>query len=147
MSDHNILLLENQLCFPVYAASRLIIRLYQPHLEQLNLTYPQYLVMMVLWEKSPLTVTEIGNRLFLNSNTLTPIIKKMIKKGYVEKTRDASDERKVKISLTENGKKLQEKAQAVPNSLLENIDIPNDDLLKMRKIMWEFLADLAEKES
>ncbi|MBN2281633.1 MAG: MarR family transcriptional regulator [Candidatus Marinimicrobia bacterium] len=142
MSKHDILLLENQLCFPIYAASRVIIRHYQPYLDELNLTYPQYLVMMVLWEKSPLTVTEIGNRLFLNSNTLTPIIKKMIKKGFIEKTRDLDDERKVKITLTENGLALQDKAQQVPVSLLNNINIPNEDLLKMREIMWKFLTDM-----
>jgi DNA-binding MarR family transcriptional regulator len=147
MKEQNLLLLENQLCFPIYATSRMITRLYQPHLEKLDLTYPQYLVMMVLWEKDNLSVNEIGHRLFLNSNTLTPLLKKLIKKGLVSKQRSASDERKVTVKLTQKGLDLKEKAKAIPVSLLENIDIPVKDLLKLREIMWKFLSDLIKEET
>jgi DNA-binding MarR family transcriptional regulator len=125
----------------------MITRLYQPHLEKLDLTYPQYLVMMVLWEKDNLSVNEIGHRLFLNSNTLTPLLKKLIKKGLVSKQRSASDERKVTVKLTQKGLDLKEKAKAIPVSLLENIDIPVKDLLKLREIMWKFLSDLIKEET
>jgi DNA-binding MarR family transcriptional regulator len=142
MKEQNLLLLENQLCFPIYATSRMIIRLYQPFLEKINLTYPQYLVMMVLWEKDAVTVNEIGQRLYLNSNTLTPILKKLGSKGFVNKKRSTQDERKVIVKLTKKGTELEEKAKMVPVSLLENINISNEDLLKMREIMWKFLEEL-----
>ena len=94
--------LENQLCFPVYAASRLIIREYQPHLDKLGITYSQYLVLMVLWEKDSIAVSEITQRLILNTNTVTPILKRMEAQGLITRQRSASDERKVIITLTPN---------------------------------------------
>jgi len=109
--------LSNQLCFPVYAASRLITREYQPYLEELGITYPQYLVLMVLWEKDTISVNEISRKLILNTNTLTPLLKRMEVQGLLKRQRSGSDERKVIIRLTTYGKKMQEKASRIPEEL------------------------------
>jgi len=109
--------LSNQLCFPVYAASRLITREYQPYLDELGITYPQYLVLMVLWEKDALSVNEISRKLILNTNTLTPLLKRMETQGLLKRQRSGSDERKVIIRLTTYGKRMQEDASRIPESL------------------------------
>lgn len=128
--------LENQLCFPVYAASRLIIREYQPHLDALGITYPQYLVLMVLWETDCVSVNEITTRLILNTNTITPILKRMEAQGIITRERSKEDERKVIVTLTEYGKQLQEQAAMIPEKLTaglvsESVDV--EGLLKMKE--------------
>ena len=128
--------LENQLCFPVYAASRLIIREYQPHLDALGITYPQYLVLMVLWETDSVSVNEITARLILNTNTITPILKRMEAQGIITRERSKEDERKVIVTLIEKGKQLQEQAALIPEKLVaglvsERVDI--EGLLKMKE--------------
>ena len=145
--DFDPLLLSNQLCFPVYAASRLITREYQPYLDELNITYPQYLVMMVLWEKDGLTVNEIGRLLILNTNTVTPLLKRMEQQGLVERKRSAEDERKVIVALTEQGRGMREKALKIPESLACRIlDGPFEqaelgDLKKSLEKLIGYLAD------
>ena len=109
-----LLKLENQLCFPLYACSKEVVRRYTPHLDKLDLTYTQYLVMMALWEYGELSVGELGERLFLDSGTLTPMLKKMEDKGYVSRVRSSVDERRVNVRLTEAGEKLKEEAREVP---------------------------------
>ena len=106
--------LNNQLCFPLYAASREIIRLYRPHLEALDLTYTQYITMMVLWEEKSVSVKQLGARLYLDSGTLTPLLKSLEAKGYVTRSRSEQDERVVLVRLTPQGEALQERALAVP---------------------------------
>lgn len=115
----DLLKLENQICFPVYAASRLITRMYQPLLEELELTYPQYLVMLLLWEKDHRNVTELSKCLYLESNTLTPLLKRMEQTGFIQRSRSLEDERVVLISLSENGKALEGKALKVPEIVME----------------------------
>lgn len=132
--------LNKQLCFPIYATSRMITRLYQPLLDKLQLTYPQYLVLLVLWEQKNLTVSSIGEKLFLNSNTLTPLIKKMVEKGLLKKERSTTDERTVHINLTEKGKELQHEAQNIPLELANNLNMPLDELETMHQLMWKFLG-------
>ena len=112
MCDPNFdtLKLENQLCFPLYACSREMIRLYKPFLDELELTYTQYITMMVLWEKQAVTVKELGHSLYLDSGTLTPLLKKLESRGLVSRTRSPSDERNLIISLTDAGDALKEKA-------------------------------------
>ena len=100
MDSESYLLLRDQLCFPIYATSRMVTKLYQPHLDKLNLTYPQYLVMMVLWEQNGLTVSAIGERLFLKTNTITPLLKNMKDKGLLDKVRSTKDERIVIVKLS-----------------------------------------------
>jgi DNA-binding MarR family transcriptional regulator len=110
--------LGNQLCFAVYAAAHALNKTYKPLLEPLDLTYPQYLVMLVLWERDGLTVKEIGERLFLDSGTLTPLLKRLEAAGRVSRTRDPVDERQVRITLTDAGRALRDQAAAVPPALL-----------------------------
>ena len=107
--------LENQLCFPLYAASKEITRRYAPYLEPLDLTYTQYIVMLVLWEEKKCNVSELGKKLFLDSGTLTPLLKKLEAKGYIQRTREQSDERCLSVSLTAEGESLKRKAASVPS--------------------------------
>jgi DNA-binding MarR family transcriptional regulator len=112
------LLLSNQLCFAVYSTAHAFNRAYKPLLDRLGLTYPQYLVMLVLWERDGLSVKDIGERLFLDSGTLTPLLKRMEAAGLIERTRSTEDERRVLIALTSQGHALREKARAVPKAIL-----------------------------
>lgn len=145
MKKESYLLLKDQLCFPIYAVSRLITRSYQPMLDALDLTYPQYLVLLALWEEDNVNVGRLGQRLFLNTNTLTPLLKKLKEKGVITKTRSNRDERSVFIKLTLKGISLKNKAEAVPLKLLESLKMPKDDLLLMRKLMWQFLDSFEEE--
>lgn len=127
--------LENQLCFPVYAASRLIIREYQPHLDRLGITYPQYLVLMVLWEEDNLTVNDITRKLVLNTNTVTPLLKRMQQQGIIDRKRSDEDERKVIVQLTSKGRALQEEAAHIPESLVRRLadrNLKMDELLRLK---------------
>jgi DNA-binding MarR family transcriptional regulator len=112
------LLLDNQLCFALYSASLAMTKLYKPLLDELGLTYPQYLVMLVLWERDGLMVSELGERLYLDSGTLTPLLKRLEAAGLVARTRDVQDERRVHISLTAAGRKLKARAQKIPGCVL-----------------------------
>lgn len=109
--------LDQQLCFPIYAASNLVARLYRPLLDELGLTYPQYLAMLVLWEASPRTVGALGEQLMLDSGTLTPLLKRMETAGLVHRNRDPADERRVLVSLTDDGQALRVRADSVPHRL------------------------------
>ncbi len=116
--EDELLKLENQLCFTLYAASRAVTQMYRPLLDELDLTYPQYLVMLVLWERDGLTVNEIGDLLQLDSGTLTPLLKKLEARGLLNRERDKGDERRVIITLLSEGKKLKKKALKIPELLL-----------------------------
>ena len=120
---HEAMKLSNQLCFPLYAAARNVTGLYTPCLRPLGLTYTQYIVFLVLWEKDALTVGEIGERLILDNGTLSPLLKKMEQAGYVERRRSQEDERVVVITLTEAGRALQEKAKDIPAQVAGCIDL------------------------
>lgn len=113
--------LDNQICFPIYVASRLFVREYQPYLDELGITYPQYLVLMVLWETDQLTVGEIAGKLLLNTNTITPLLKRMETQGLIERQRSGSDERKVMVALTTQGKDLQAAAAQVPEQFISGL--------------------------
>ena len=120
--------LENQVCFPIYAASRLITRAYQPLLEKLELTYPQYLVLMVLWETDQISVNEITEKLILNTNTVTPLLKRMEVQGLIRRKRSETDERRVTISLTQKGAELKQQAADIPAELAKKLDVGELDL-------------------
>ncbi|MFM2307282.1 MAG: hypothetical protein RLZZ367_1951 [Bacteroidota bacterium] len=133
--QNDILKLENQVCFPIYAASRLVTRLYQPYFDKLDITYPQYLVFLLLWEKDNRNVSDISHCLYLESSTLTPLLKRMEAKGYIKRKRSAEDERSVFIQLTAKGKKLEEKASAIPMQIvgkMQTEEISVDEILKMK---------------
>jgi DNA-binding MarR family transcriptional regulator len=115
--QHDPLSLDQQICFPLYAATNLLNRLYTPVLNKLGLTYPQYLVMLVLWEQQPQTVGALGARLYLDSGTLTPLLKRMETSGFVTRARDPGDERRVMIGLTDQGKALRKQASHVPQTI------------------------------
>ncbi len=126
--EYEQLKLGNQVCFPIYAASRLITRAYQPLLDQLGLTYPQYLVLLVLWETDEVSVNDISENLILNTNTVTPLLKRMETQGLINRNRSNSDERRVIISLTKKGNDLKEQAATIPQQLLEKLDVSELDL-------------------
>lgn len=133
--------LENQLCFALYAASGLVTRAYRPLLEPLGLTYPQYLVMLVLWERGSATVGELGEALELDSGTLTPLLKRMETAGLVARRRDPADERRVIVDLTEAGSALKARAAEVPAALACKLALPLEDLAALRA----GLQDLARR--
>ncbi|MBT9470401.1 MAG: MarR family transcriptional regulator [Pseudomonadota bacterium] len=133
--------LDNQLCFALYAASGLVTRAYRPLLEPLGLTYPQYLVMLALWEQAPRTVKALGQALELDSGTLTPLLKRLESAGFVTRTRDVQDERRVQIALTQAGEALREKAAEVPVALACQLQLPLDEIANLRTT----LQDLARK--
>ncbi|MGB0975445.1 MAG: MarR family winged helix-turn-helix transcriptional regulator [Prolixibacteraceae bacterium] len=134
--------LSNQFCFPFYVASRMITKLYQPLLDQYGITYPQYLVLMVLWESSPLPVKEIGQKLYLNSNTLTPLLKRMENQDLIIRKRDTNDERKVFITLTEKANELQGEIACVPTTLFEKLDLPKEKLIQIKSDIQELISNL-----
>lgn len=145
MSDSSYLSLNQQLCFPVYASSRMITRLYQPLLQKLNLTYPQYLVMLVLWEEERLSVSSLCKKLYLNTNTVTPLLNKMKEKGLITKNRSSVDERTVMIASTKMGKELKVNAECIPLDLVKNLDLSVEELVQMRTLMWKFLQSFNDQ--
>ena len=134
--------LSNQLCFPLYAAARNITCLYTPYLKELGLTYTQYIVFLVLWEKDGITVGEICEKLMLDNGTLSPLLKKMEKEGYVTRKRSSKDDRVVLISLTDEGRALQEKAKDVPVKVSGCIDLEPEKA----KMLYSLLYELLEKQ-
>ena len=133
--------LDRQICFPLYAASRLVTRLYQPLLEPLGLTYPQYIALMVLWEDAPCTVSHVGERLLLNSNTVTPLLKRLEQLGYVRRTRSSDDERSVEVSLSAEGVALRQRCACVPETLAGSIAFPENRARALKKEL-EALIDV-----
>ena len=137
--------LSNQMCFPLYAASRSVISLYTPWLKPLGLTYTQYLVFLVLWEKDGITVGEVCSRLMLDNGTLSPLLKKMQQAGYIDKTRSQEDDRIVLITLTEEGRALQEKAKEIPGKVAECIDLPPEKAQMLYTLLYELLENRKNK--
>jgi MarR family transcriptional regulator, organic hydroperoxide resistance regulator len=137
------LLLDEQLCFALYAASRRMTAAYRPLLEALDLTYPQYLVMLVLWERDGVAVRELGARLQLDSGTLTPLLKRLEQAGLVARRRRQSDEREVEISLTDAGRKLHERAADIPRCLAERLCLSVDAFVHLRDQLKSLAAQLA----
>ena len=139
--NYDGLKLENQLCFPLYACSKEIIRRYKPLLDELDLTYTQYIVMMVLWEKRRVNVKELGKCLFLDSGTLTPVLKKLEDKGYVARNRAKEDERNLIISITDKGVQLKSKAKNIPKKIGKCINLSKKEAMEMYKIMYKLLSN------
>lgn len=131
--------LDNQLCFPIYAASRIITSLYTPYLKPLGLTYTQYILFLVLWEKDGLTVGEICRRLMLDSGTLSPILKKLRQQGYIEKQQSTSDERSFIITLTDKGRELQIQARDIPLQVGSCVNLAPEKALQLRDMLNELL--------
>ena len=139
MDKYDSLKLENQLCFPLYAAAKEIVRKYKPFLDELDLTYTQYIVLMVLWEKDHLSVKEIGAKLYLDSGTLTPLINKLITKGFVQKEKSPDDERELIISLTSDGIKLKEKAKEIPPLIAKKVKLTQKEARTLYTLLYKLL--------
>ena len=141
-----ILKLSNQICFPLYASGKEIVRKYQPYLEKFDLTYTQYIVLLVLWENDDISVKEIGSKLYLDSGTLTPLINKLIKKGYIRKSRSKIDERELIISLTKEGKELKEKIKVVPPEIAKKVKLTSEEAKTLYDLLYKVLGGLSNNE-
>jgi DNA-binding MarR family transcriptional regulator len=142
--DSELLRLDRQVCFPLYAATNLLQRLYRPLLAPLGLTYSQYLVMLMLWERSPMSVGEVGACLHLETGTATPLLKRMERDGLITRRRDAADERRVLIDLTEKGRQLQTRALEVPRSLARQLSIEPQAVEDLRASVKSLVRSLTD---
>lgn len=138
----DILKLENQLCFPLYACSKEIIKKYKPVLDKIDLTYTQYITMMVMWDEKEINVKSLGERLYLDSGTLTPLLKKLESKGYITRTRNKDDERNLNIKLTKLGMDLKEKAKAIPQEVGKCINLSKEETLELYNILYKILGNI-----
>lgn len=136
---YEALKLENQLCFPLYACSRETIKLYKPFLDELDLTYTQYIAMMVLWEKESVTVKELGEALYLDSGTLTPLLKKMEAKGLITRRRSEQDERSLIVRLTEEGMAMRERALSVPHQMASCVHLEPEEARELYRLLYKLL--------
>ena len=137
---HEAMKLQNQLCFPLYAAARQVVNLYSPLLKPFGLTYTQYIVFLVLWEQDGITVGALGEKLMLDNGTLSPLLKKMQQAGYVERTRNSEDERVVVITLTEKGRALQEQLKDIPLQAIGCVDLPLEKAKTLYTLLYELLG-------
>lgn len=139
-SNYDPLKLEDQLCFPLYAASREVIKLYKPFLDELDLTYTQYIAMLLLWEHKTMTVKEMGDRLFLDSGTLTPLLKKLEAKGMITRARSTKDERNLNITATKAGKALHDKALHIPVEMGKYNPLSLEETIILYRLLYKMLG-------
>lgn len=142
---YECLKLENQLCFPLYAASKEITKQYTPFLNEIDLTYTQYITMMVLWEHKQMNVKELGKYIYLDSGTMTPVLKKLEEKGLVTRQRSKEDERTLIVSITDAGEALKEKAVNVPSQLMGCLKLDREDSRKLYELLYKLLSGLHEE--
>lgn len=142
-SKYDALRLGSQLCFPLYACSKEIIRRYKPYLDKLDLTYTQYITMMALWEHNNINVKELGKCLYLDSGTLTPVLKKLEGKGYLKRNRSRTDERNLTVSITEAGRMLQDRALEVPVQMACCIDLSGEEAGALYKLLYKILDNIS----
>ncbi|MEY9852556.1 DNA-binding MarR family transcriptional regulator [Leifsonia sp. EB41] len=138
--SEDLLALENQVCFGLAVAARSVIALYRPVLEPLNLTHPQYLVMLALWEREPRSVKELSDALQLEPATLSPLLKRLEANGYVERRRSSADERALEVTLTRAGRELRAEAEKIPPRIVERLGLPVDDILNLRESLRTIIA-------
>ena len=141
-SRYDALKLENQLCFPLYACSRNVIREYKPYLDRLDLTYTQYIAMLVLWERGSLTVKELGEALYLDSGTLTPLLKKLEAKGLITRKRSTADERNLILTLTKAGTAMREEACTIPNELAQKVPLSSEEARTLYDLLYKVLGNM-----
>ena len=145
MREYDNLKLENQLCFPLYACSKEIIKRYKPYLDKIDLTYTQYITMMVLWDKKNINVKNLGEYLFLDSGTLTPVLKRLEQKKYIERNRAKEDERNLIVSITKLGMELRDKVKDIPNNISKCVNLNPKDAMKLYELLYKILNDFKEK--
>lgn len=144
-SEYDALKLDNQICFPLYACSREIIKKYRPYLDEINLTYTQYIAMMVFWEIKKINVKELGKKLFLDSGTLTPVLKSLEEKGFVRRYRSTEDERVLLVEITESGEKLKEQAVRVPEKVANCVDLEPEEAMALYRTLYKILETLKKE--
>ena len=144
-SKYDCLKLKSQLCFPLYACAKEIIRRYKPFLDQVDLTYTQYITMMALWENESMNVRELGSRLFLDSGTLTPLLKKLENKGYIKRSRSKEDERNLIVTLTDKGWELREEMLSIPRSMASCVDLDQQEAADLYRLLYKVLGVQTEK--
>ena len=142
LEGYEQLKLENQLCFPLYAAAKEVVRKYKPYLDELDLTYTQYITMMVLWDEESMNVKELGSKLYLDSGTLTPLLKKLELKGYITRCRCKEDERNLIIQITKKGEELKEKAADIPEKMKQWVNISNEEVKVMYHALYKLLSQV-----
>ena len=142
--NYDALKLDNQLCFPLYACSREITKLYHPYLTKLDLTYTQYITMMLLWEFDTMTAKELGKRLYLDSGPLTPVLRSLEEKGFVHRRRSSEDERVLIVKLTEKGAELREDALAVPYQVVHCVNFSEEEAIQLQQLLYKLLSALPE---
>lgn len=142
--NYEALKLEKQLCFPLYACSRHMIRLYKPFLDKLDLTYTQYITMMVLWERKAVTVKELGTELYLDSGTLTPLLKKLEERGLVNRRRSEADERNLIVTVTEKGMALRDPALPIPEEMTKCINLEKEEIRVLYRMLYKMLEYVKE---
>ena len=134
--------LKNQLCFPLYACAKEIVRMYKPFLEEIDLTYTQYITMLVLWEHGALNVKHLGECLFLDSGTLTPLLKKLEAKGYLERKRSREDERNLMVCITKKGEKLKERAVSIPQQMGSCVRLDTEEIMQLQRLLYKILGSV-----
>ena len=144
--EYEALRLENQLCFPLYACAKEVTRRYKPFLDPLGLTYTQYITMMVMWEKKEVRVKDLGEVLYLDSGTLTPLLKRLEQKGLISRSRYQEDERALCVCITEEGEKLRETAKSVPVGMRACIPLNDVEMLVMKKLLSRTLDAIEQKD-
>ncbi len=137
--NYNALKLDNQLCFPLYACAKEVVKRYKPYLDKLDLTYTQYITMMVMWEKKSVNVKKLGESLFLDSGTLTPLLKKLEAKGYIKRERSKSDERNLLVSITEKGEALKDDAIEVPYKMVQCVHLTQEEGKELYRLLHKLL--------
>lgn len=136
---YDVLKIDNQLCFPLYACAKEIVRKYKPFLDEIDLTYTQYIAMLVLWEEKEINVKALGKRLYLDSGTLTPVLKRLEQKGLISRQRDSRDERNLVVRLSEQGEVLKEKAVEIPHKMAGCVTLSEDDAAQLYRILHKLL--------
>lgn len=136
---YEALKIENQLCFPLYACSRDVIKRYKPFLDKIDLTYTQYITMLVMWDRKEVNVKELGKRLYLDSGTLTPLLKKLESKGLLTRKRSTEDERNLVISITEKGERLKDEAIEIPEKMTQSMPLDQDEAVTLYRILYKLL--------
>lgn len=146
-SKYEALKLSNQLCFPLYACSKEVVRMYKPFLDELDLTYTQYITMMVLWELNRVSVKELGERLYLDSGTLTPVLKKLEQKGYIRRTRSKEDERVLEVTVTPFGQELREAALYVPAQIGNCVNLTSEEAQSLYVLLQKVLNGMSAEKA
>lgn len=145
MNEYDVLKLENQICFPLYACGKEITRLYKPFLDEIGLTYTQYISMMVIWEEKKVTLKHLGDRIFLDSGTLTPLLRKLEAKGYVIRKKDEEDDRNLIVEVTEEGLALRDKALSIPSKIASCVSLSESEAIALYTTLNKILTTFKTK--